>query len=107
MDLSAIRTIGSSQSDPLQIGQSADILQTAQPKQRRNRKSMRRRCGQNGTIVVQSGWYRVRWRQDIEGQQERINMTAKIAPVLFDKEGKPKPASPEIRRKARGVARTR
>jgi hypothetical protein len=56
---------------------------------------MRRRCGQNGTIVVQSGWYRVRWRQDIEGQQERINMTAKIAPVLFDKEGKPKPASPE------------
>jgi len=62
---------------------------------------MRRRSGQNGTIVIQSGWYRVRWRQDIEGQQERINMTAKIAPAAFDKEGKPKPASPEIRRKAR------
>jgi hypothetical protein len=70
-----------------------DILQTAQPKQRRNRKSMRRRSGQNGTIVVQSGWYRVRWRQDTEGQQERINMTAKIAPVTFDKEGNTKPAS--------------
>lgn len=54
---------------------------------------MRRRSGQNGTIVVQSGWYRVRWRQDTEGQQERINMTAKIAPVTFDKEGNTKPAS--------------
>jgi integrase len=64
---------------------------------------MRRRSGQNGTIVIQSGWYRVRWRQDIEGQQERINMTAKIAPVAFDKEGNPKPASPEIRRKAREI----
>jgi len=64
---------------------------------------MRRRSGQNGTIVIQSGWYRVRWRQDIEGQQERINMTAKIALVAFDKEGNRKPASPEIRRKAREI----
>jgi hypothetical protein len=64
---------------------------------------MRRRSGQNGTIVIQSGWYRVRWRMDVEGQQERINMTAKIAPVAFDKEGRPKPASPEIRRKAREI----
>jgi hypothetical protein len=61
---------------------------------------MRRRSGQNGTIVIQPGWYRVRWRQDIEGQQERINMTAKIAPVAFDKDGSPKPGSPEIRRKS-------
>jgi hypothetical protein len=46
---------------------------------------MNRRSGQNGTIVIQSGWYRVRWRMDVEGQQERINMTAKIAPVVIDK----------------------
>ncbi len=64
---------------------------------------MRRRCGQNGTIVIQSGWYRVRWRVDVAGQQERINMTRKIAPVVFDREGNPKPASPEIQRKAKEI----
>ena len=64
---------------------------------------MNRRSGQNGTIVIQSGFYRVRWRMDVEGQEERINMTAKIAPVVLDKEGKPKPPSPEIRRKAREI----
>ena len=79
-------------------------IPAAQPKQRRNgRKSMSRRSGQNGTIVVQSGFYRVRWRMDTEGQEERINMTAKVAPVVLDKEGKPKPPSPEVRRKAKEI----
>ena len=64
---------------------------------------MSRRSGQNGTIVIQSGFYRVRWRMDVEDQEERINMTAKIAPVVLDKLGNPKPPSPEIRRKARGI----
>jgi len=64
---------------------------------------MLRRSGQNGTIVVQSGFYRVRWRIDVGGQEERINMTAKVAPVVLDKEGNPKPPSPEVRRKAREV----
>jgi len=64
---------------------------------------MNRRSGQNGSIVIQSGFYRVRWRMDVEGQEARINMTAKIAPVVLDKEGKPKPPSPEIRRKAREI----
>jgi integrase len=81
----------------------SDII-PAQPKRRRKgRKSMLRRSGQNGTIVVQSGFYRVRWRIDVEGQQERINMTAKVAPVSLDKEGKPKPPSPEVRRRAREI----
>jgi len=81
----------------------SDIM-PAQPKQRRKgRKSMLRRSGQNGTIVVQSGFYRVRWRIDVEGQQERINMTAKVAPVTLDKEGKPNPPSPEVRRRAREI----
>jgi len=65
---------------------------------------MLRRSGQNGTIVVQSGFYRVRWRIDAEGQEERVNMTAKVAPVVLDKEGNPKPPSPEVRRKAREIA---
>jgi integrase len=64
---------------------------------------MLRRSGQNGTIVAQSGFYRVRWRIDVEGQEERVNMTAKVAPVVLDKEGNPKPPSPEIRRKAREI----
>jgi hypothetical protein len=40
---------------------------------------------------------------DIEGQHERINMTAKIAPVVLDEKLKPKPPSPEVRRKAREI----
>ena len=64
---------------------------------------MNRRSGQNGTIVIQSGFYRVRWRMDVEGQEERINMTAKIAPVMVDQLGNPKPPSPAIRRKAREI----
>ena len=89
---------------PLQPETQTGILTTAQPKRRRKgRKSMLRRSGQNGTIVVQSGFYRVRWRLDVEGQKERQNMNVKVAPLVFDKEGKPKPASPEVRRMAREI----
>jgi len=77
---------------------------TAQPKRRRKgRKSMSRRSGQSGTVVVQSGWYRVRWRMDVEGQEERSNMSEKVAPVMFDKYGNPKPPSVAIRRMAREI----
>jgi len=81
----------------------ATIPETQPTQRRTGRKSMRRRSGQNGTIVTQSGWYRVCWRMDVEGQTERMNMSEKIAPVVFDKNGNPKPASPEVRRKARGI----
>jgi len=64
---------------------------------------MSRRGGQNGTIVVQSGWYRVRWRMDVEGREERVNLSEKIAPVVFDKSGTPKPPSQAIRRLAREI----
>jgi len=64
---------------------------------------MNRRSGQNGTIVIQSGWYRVRWRMDVVGQEQRINMSEKVAPVMLDKEGKPKPPSQEARRLAREI----
>ena len=64
---------------------------------------MSRRSGQNGTVVIAGNWYRVRWRMDAEGQEKRINMSAKIAPVVFDKNGEPKLPSAEVERKAREI----
>src|SRR5208283_6147784 len=79
------------------------VFKARPPQRRKGRKSMRRRSGQNGTVVVQNGWYRVRWRQDVRSQERRVQMSEKIAPAVFDKEGKPKPPSPNIRRKAREI----
>jgi len=80
------------------------VISEAQPQRRRKgRKSMSRRSGQSGTVVIQSGWYRVRWRMDVQGQKERSNMSEKVAPVMFDKNGNPKPASQAIRRMAREI----
>jgi integrase len=85
-------------------GNKVGFVSKARPPQRRKgRKSMSRRKGQNGTIVIQSGWYRVRWRMDVEDQEQRINMSEKVAPVMLDKEGKPKPPSQEVRRLAREI----
>jgi len=103
---SALGSVPEGLSAVLQIPQSNIKFDTAkaQPKRRRKgQKSMSRRSGQNGTIVIQSGWYRVRWRMDVEGQEQRINMSEKVAPVILDKEGKPKPASQQVRRLAREI----
>jgi integrase len=72
-------------------------------RRRKGRKSMKRRSGQNGTVVTQAGWYRVRWRQDVQGQNQRKQMNEKLTPVVFDKEGNPKRPSPEVRRMAREI----
>jgi hypothetical protein len=64
---------------------------------------MRRRSGQKGTVVIQSGFYRVRWRMDVDSQEARINMSQIITPVVLDKIGNPKPPSPEVRRKAKEI----
>lgn len=64
---------------------------------------MSRRSGQNGTVVVVGNWYRVRWRMDVEGQKERIKMSEKVAPAVFDRNGKPKLPSAEVERKAREI----
>jgi integrase len=64
---------------------------------------MNRRSGQNGTVVIAGKWYRVRWRMDVEGQEKRINMNEKVAPVVFDKNGEPKLPSVEVQRKAREI----
>jgi integrase len=39
---------------------------------------MSRRSGQEGTIVKEGGWYRVRFRLDVPGQFERIHKSVKI-----------------------------
>jgi len=64
---------------------------------------MTRRSGQNGTVVIAGKWYRVRWRIDVEGQEKRINMNEKVAPVVFDRSGNPKPPSIDVLRKAREI----
>jgi integrase len=64
---------------------------------------MSRRSGQNGTVVIAGKWYRVRWRMDVAEQQKRINMNEKVAPVVFDRSGNPKPPSIDVLRKARQI----
>lgn len=89
-------------SQPLRMHAQRGMLPDAQLKRRRKgQKSMSRRNGQNGTIVIAGNWYRVRWRMDVEGQERRMYMSAKVAPVVFDKNGTPKPPSSEVQRKAR------
>jgi len=91
-------------SEPLRADVEHGILPDAQPKRRRKgQKCMSRRSGQNGTVVIAGKWYRVRWRMDVESQEERINMNEKVAPVVFDKSGNPKPPSIDVLRKAREI----
>jgi len=40
---------------------------------------------------------------DVEGQEKRINMNEKVAPVVFNRSGKPKPPSSDVLRKAREI----
>jgi glutaredoxin-related protein len=87
-------------------------ISTAQPlpaiilprnhEQRRNRTSMRRR-GQSGNLIQQTGWWKVRFRLDQPGTDDRKQMSVKVAPIVLDKKGRPKSPSSEIRRKAREI----
>ena len=91
-------------SSAFQSDDQSGIIAEAQPKRRRRgRKSMNRRKGQNGTVVITGNWYRVRWRLDVEGQEKRINMNEKVAPVVFDRNGNPKPPSMDVLRRARDI----
>src|SRR5882757_4406193 len=56
-------------------------LASATTEHRRRLKSMSRRSGQAGTIVKQAGWYRVRFRLDVQGQYARTLKNVKICPV--------------------------
>ena len=89
----------SSPSAPLPSSAAADILTHAQPKQRRKgRKSMSRSSGQSGTLVKQTGWWRVRFRLDQPGD-ERKHMSVKVAPVSMGL------TKPELERRAKEIVR--
>jgi hypothetical protein len=98
------KTTAMTPSSTFQLDGQSGIIAEAPPKRRRKgRKSMSRRSGQNGTVVIAGNWYRVRWRMDVEGQEKRINMSEKVAPVVFDRNGEPKLPSAEVERKAREI----
>jgi integrase len=85
-------------SEWLQTDADRGILADAQPKQRRKgRKSMSRRSGQSGTLIKQTGWWRVRFRLDQPGVDERKQMSVKVAPVSM------KLSKPELERRAKEI----
>lgn len=91
-------------SEPLRLGAQHGMLPDAQLKRRRKgKKSMSRRTGQTGTIVIAGNWYRVRWYMDVEDQEKRVQMSEKVAPLVFDKNGMPKPPSSEVKLRAREI----
>lgn len=53
---------------------------SAAPVKRRG-KSMSRRTGQKGHIEQSGRWWVVRWRMDIEGQDQRVLKRARICPI--------------------------
>jgi integrase len=74
------------------------ILADAQPKRRRKgQKSMSRRSGQSGNLVKQCGWWRVRFRLDQSGTENRKQMSVKIAPVSM------RLSRPELERRAKEI----
>jgi integrase len=68
-------------------------------KRARTRKSMSRRSGQNGYIEKSGSWYVVRWRMDVEGQDERRYLREKICPIS----GPDKLSASERERKAKVI----
>src|SRR5438477_3090779 len=53
----------------------------ATPDRRPRRKSMARRSGQVGYEEVKGGWYHVRFRMDVPGQEKRAYLSRTICPV--------------------------
>ena len=50
-------------------------------RKRTGRKSMSRRSGQSSSIQKDGKWYVVRYWKDVEGQQKRQRVRAKICPI--------------------------
>jgi integrase len=64
---------------------------------------MSRRSGQSGKLIQQTGWWRIRFRLDQPGTDQRKQMSVRVAPIQFDKSGNPKPPSPDVQRKAKEI----
>src|SRR5580693_698880 len=54
---------------------------SATPDRRPRRKSMARRSGQVGYEEVKRGWYHVRFRMDVPGQEKRAYLSRPICPI--------------------------
>src|ERR1700719_3587793 len=54
---------------------------SATPDRRPRRKSMARRSGQVGYEEVKRGWYHVRFRMDVPGQEKRAYLSRAICPI--------------------------
>src|SRR5690242_1729162 len=65
----------------LSVANAIGTVATATPDKRTGRKSMSRRSGQNGSIQKDGKWYVVRYWKDVEGQQKRQRLRAKICPI--------------------------
>jgi integrase len=65
----------------LQMGETKDIFIPATPDGRQGRKSMRRRSGQTGYEEKKGGWYHVRFRIDVSGQEKRTHKSIPICRV--------------------------
>jgi integrase len=72
-----MKTVGL-QKRPLLQGDMIDTVAKATPRKRRRGKSMSRRRGQNGYIEKSGKWYVVRFRTDVQGQEERTYRREKI-----------------------------
>ena len=68
------------QTRPLQFSTSDINVVPATPVKRRG-KCMSRRTGQDGHIEASGKWWVVRWWMDVEGQEARRHMRAKICPI--------------------------
>jgi hypothetical protein len=84
--------------DLLQSLADSPIVPSAVPERKRG-KSMSRRSGQSGNVVQQGNWYRVRFRLDIPGQDERKQMNVKICPAS----GVGKLTKPQIEKRAQEI----
>jgi integrase len=58
---------------------------------------MSRRSGQNGTLIKQTGWWRVRFRLDQAGVDGRKHMSVKVAPLSMGL------TKPEVERRAKEI----
>src|SRR6202789_3760213 len=54
---------------------------SATPDRRPRRKSMARRSGQVGYEEVKRGWFHVRFRMDVPGQEKRAYLSKPICPI--------------------------
>src|SRR5271155_4128726 len=69
------------QAHALHLRATPDTFAPATPDRRPRSRSMARRSGQVGYEEVKGGWYHVRFRMDVPGQERRAYLSKPICPV--------------------------